>query len=527
MHWLDVVVMLVYFAGLAAMALYFKSKNTGTEEYFVGGRSFSGVIIGISLVGTAVSSITFLAYPADAFKTTWVRFTPNIMLLVSVFFAAFVFLPFFMRGKITSAYEYLGDRFGPSIRTYGAVTFIFGELVRISIVLYLLALLVHEITGVAPFLAIIIAGVFVSLYTVIGGIDTVIWTDVIQVIVFVVGGLVCLGLIVWELPGGFGQIISVGVADGKLTLAEAVDGQTEPLNFGLSFHEKTVSMMLILGLLNWLKHYCANQTIIQRYVSSKNESEARKAMFIAAFLRVPIWAFFFFLGTALYVYFKEFPTPEAMAMLNGEQKAEQILPFFIINYLPAGLSGVVLAAALAAAMSSLDSSINSISTIAVTDLYKRYFKKGADDGHYLNSAYIFASCAGLCMVLGATILLRTETKTVEHIAVMLASMLTGGMLGIYLLGFLTKVGDARSVGMGIAFAIAFTIWTILSGAGHLPRTAAYPFDLYFTSLFVNFGVFIVGFLAALVFPKRPRDLTNLTVWDVPRASQASNNQTEE
>lgn len=502
-----------YFAGLAALAFYFKKKNTSTEEYFVGGRSFSGLVIGVSLIGTAVSSITFLAYPADAFKTTWVRFTPNLMLLVSVFVAAYVFLPFFMRGRITSAYEYLESRFGPSIRTYGAATFIFGEIIRISIVLYLLALLVHEITGLDPLLAILAAGLFVSAYTVIGGIDTVIWTDVIQVVVFVLGGVVCLAVIVCALPGGFSQILTVAAADGKLTLAEWSNGDPRPMSFGLSLHDKTVTMLLLLGFLNWLKHYSANQTTVQRYVASKSEKEARKAMFIAAFLRVPIWAFFFFLGTALYVYFKAFPSADAAAMLSGAQKAEQILPYFVINYLPPGLTGVVLAAALAAAMSSIDSSINSISTISVVDLYKRYVVKGRSDKHYLQSAYIFASIAGALMIVGAIILLNAETRTIEHAAVTLASMFTGGMLGIYLLGFLTNAGDARSVGVGIAFAILFTLWTVVSSRGLIPEALRYPFDLYYTSIFVNFGVFIIGFLVAAVLPRRKRDLSELTIWN--------------
>ena len=513
--------MVIYFAGLAGLAFYFRKKNTNTEEYFVGGRSFSGLVIGISLIGTAVSSITFLAYPADAFKTTWVRFTPNIMLLVSVFIAAYVFLPFFMRGRVTSAYEYLESRFGPSIRTYGAATFIFGEIIRISIVLYLLALLVHEITGIDPLLAIIAAGLFVSAYTVIGGIDTVIWTDVIQVIVFVLGGVVCLAVIIHALPGGLSQILSVAVSDGKLTLAEMSNGETQPLNFSLSVHDKTVTMMLLLGFINWLKHYSANQTVVQRYVASQSEKEARRAMFIAAFLRVPIWAFFFFLGTALYVYFKVFPTEDAAEMLSGVQKAEQILPYFIINYLPPGFTGVVLSAALAAAMSSIDSSINSISTISVVDLYKRYVAKGKSDRHYLFSAYVFASVAGAIMILGAIVLLHAETRTIEHAAVTMASMFTGGMLGIYLFGFLTTVGDERSVGVGIGFAILFTMWTVLSSRGLLPESLRYPFDLYYTSIFVNFGVFVIGFLAAALLTKRERDISRLTIWNREKLRRSS------
>ena len=131
LHWLDATTLLVYLGGMAAMGVYFARKNTSTEEYFVGGRSFPGWAIGLSLVGTSISSVTFLAYPGDAFKTAWLRYIPNFMLPVGVCIAAYVFLPFFRRGKVTSAYQYLEGRFGPSVRVYGCVAFIVGQLVRV------------------------------------------------------------------------------------------------------------------------------------------------------------------------------------------------------------------------------------------------------------------------------------------------------------------------------------------------------------------------------------------------------------
>ena len=130
LHWLDIGTLSAYLAGMIAMGVYFSRKNTSTEEYFVGGRSFAGWVVGFSLVGTSISSITFLAFPADAFKTAWLRFLPNLMLPVGIIIASRIYLPFFRRGKITSAYQYLEGRFGPSIRVYGAVAFIITQLVR-------------------------------------------------------------------------------------------------------------------------------------------------------------------------------------------------------------------------------------------------------------------------------------------------------------------------------------------------------------------------------------------------------------
>ncbi|MCB0732603.1 MAG: sodium:solute symporter, partial [Ignavibacteriae bacterium] len=205
LHWLDVTALIFYLGILTLMGIYFSRKNTNTEEYFVGGRSFSGWIVGLSMVGTSISSVTFLAFPADAFKTAWLRILPGFTLPIAIIISAFVFLPFYRRTKLISAYEYLEQRFGPSVRTYGALTFTIGQLVRISMILYLLSLLMHEITGLDPITSILIAGLFVSFYTIVGGIDAVIWTDVLQTMMLILGGVLCLIVIIVNLPGGLEQ----------------------------------------------------------------------------------------------------------------------------------------------------------------------------------------------------------------------------------------------------------------------------------------------------------------------------------
>ena len=515
LHWLDIVTLAVYLVGIAAMGLYFARKNTSTEEYFVGGRSFAGWVIGLSMVGTSISSVTFLAYPGDAYKTAWLRYVPNFMLPVGVLIASYVFLPFFRRGRLTSAYEYLESRFGPSVRVYAGASFLLAQLVRISVILYLVSLLMHEVTGLAPWVCIVIGGVFVALYTIAGGIDAVIWTDVIQTIVLVVGGVICLIVIIAKLPGGLGQIFSVAMDHGKFGFSElGTDGRLRPVGWGFSLQHKTVMMLLFLGLTNWLTEYSGGQNVVQRYVAARSTREARKAMWICVSASLPIWAFYMFLGTALYVFFHVFPTDEAARMLSGakDTKAEQILPYFIMNHLPRGVTGLVIAAALAAAMSSLDSSINAISTIGIVDIYRRHIRKGRDDGHYLTVARIFATAAAAFMIAGAVILSKMQTKTLQDTGTILVSLVGGGLLGIYLLGFLTNIGDARAIWCGIVCTTAFTAWTILVKNHLLPAWLSAPFDLYYTTFIGNILMFLVGFLAAALLPRTKRDLTNLTVW---------------
>ena len=512
LHWLDITALIIYMGGMLFLGFYFSKKNKNTEEYFVGGRAFPGWVIGLSLVGTSISSITFLAYPADAFKTAWLRFLPNLMLPVGVLIASYVFLPFFRRNRITTAYEYLESRFGPKVRLYGAVTFIVGQLVRVSIILYLVSLVLNKMIGLSPTMSILISGGLVAVYTVMGGIDAVIWTDVIQTIVLLLGGIVSLVVIINLLPGGLDQIFSVAIQDAKFGLSELVDGKLNPVPWKFSLQEKTISMMLVLGLVNWLTEYSGNQNTVQRYAASKSMREARKAMWVSVCSSLPIWAFYMFLGTSMYVFFKVFPTIEATEILNGVQKAENIFPYFIINYLPPGVTGLVIAAALAAAMSSLDSSINAISTVSVVDIYKRHFVKDRNDKHYLHTAWVIAGMAAFIMIGGAIVLANAESKTIQDTATILASLLGGGLLGMYLLGFLTNRGNERAVIFGIISTILFTGWTILAKKQLLPDYLQVPFDLYYVGIVGNFVMFIIGYIISLILPDKDKDLTNLTMW---------------
>ncbi|HEX5788364.1 MAG TPA: sodium:solute symporter [Woeseiaceae bacterium] len=516
LHPLDIAVLTAYLGAMAAMGWYFSRGNVSTEDYFLGGRSFRGWVIGLSMVGTSISSVTFLAYPADAYKTAWLRFLPNLMMPLAVFIAAYVFLPFFRRGRITSAYEYLEGRFGPSIRVYAASAFILAQLVRVSLILYLVSLVVHEMTGLAPVHCIVVSGVFVAFYTVVGGFRAVIWTDVIQTIVLLAGGVVCLAVIVGQLPGGLAQIFAVGIAEGKFAAAELVDGRLNPVGWDLSLSEKTVTMMLLLGLVTWLTEYSSNQNVIQRYCASASAREARKAMLVCVGVSVPTWAFFMFLGTSLFVFFQVYPSVEAGEILTGVRKAEQILPYFVIHHLPAGITGLLIAAALAAAMSSLDSSINAISTVGIVDIYRRHLAPARPDAHYLRVAWGIAAAAAVAMIGGAVLLAESDTKTLQDTGAILTSLLGGGLLGLYLLGFLTRRGDARAAGLGIVATLLFTGWTLASSYAILPVALTFPFDLYYTGIIGNLVMFAVGFLLGSLLPRRGRELANLTVWDQDR-----------
>ena len=516
---IDIIVLVIYFGGMASLGPLFASKGKTTEGYFLGDRSFPGWLVGFSMFATSISSITFMAYPADAYKTSWFRMVGNLSLPLVVLIASFYFLPFFRRTKITSAYEYLEDRFGPVSRVYAATMFIVGQLVRISLILYLVSVLLHQLTGMNPFLSIIIGGVITSFYTVLGGIRAVLWTDFIQSLVLWAGGIIALVAIIWALPGGLGQIWEVANAHDKFSMMDLnAQGDLAPVPWGIDFGEKTVLLFFLVGMGNWLYEYSANQNVIQRYAASKSAKEARVAMWTCCIFSVPTWALFFFLGTALFVYYQEFPTTEAAQMLNGELKAEQILPYFVITVLPQGLTGLVIAAVLSAAMSSLSSSINAVSAVTLVDVYKRHLAPGRTDTHYVIVAKLVGLGLAVIMIAGASLLFLFQNTTLLDAATVLSALTAGGLFGMYLLGFFTKIGDDRSVVTGAAFTIAFSLWMSFSGLQQsgkidwIPEALIAPIHGYYAGIIGHALMFVVGFIVGGILPSKKRDLHNLTVY---------------
>ena len=527
---IDVVCLAGYMIGIGLMGVWFAKRNVTTEDYFVGGRSHKGWVIGLSLVGTSISSISFLGFPADAFKTAYLRMVPNFMLPVALLIAATVFLPFFRKNYIASAYEYLEMRFGPGIRVYGAVAFIAQQLVRISTVLLLVSIMLETLTGLHPIYCIVIAGLFVGFYTIVGGIHAVIWTDVMQTIVLALGGVVCLMIVITRLDGGLGEIIEVATANSKFSFAEydVGTGGLKPVSWDITFQEKTATMMLFIGLTIWLTEYSCVQHTIQRYAAARTDRDARQAMAVAGLTSLPIWFFFMFIGTSFFVYYQAFPTDATAEMLGGVRPAEDVMPYFIVHELPIGLKGIVIAAALAAAMSSIDSSINAISAVSVIDIYQRHVAQGRDDRHYLIVARCVAVVASVLMILGTVWLTTFNIKTIQDTSTMLTAVLGGGLFGLFMLGMLTTRGNGRAAACGIACTLIFVGWTLLAKHGKLPERWSVPFDLYYTSVVGNLVMFAIGYMIGLVVFPNERNLANLTIWthdresDNERTSAASN-----
>ncbi len=514
LHPADFLVILLYGVITLAIGLRFAKRNRTTEHYFLGARNFPGWAIGLSLIGSTISSITFIAYPADSFKTAWLRILPPLAFPVVVLVACYAFIPFFRRGGIHSAYHYLGRRFGPSVSLYAATIYLGMQITRAATITYLLAVLLSSMMELPVPVCIALSAGTTAIYTIKGGFEAVVWTDVIQTIVLLAGAVACVLFIVTALPGGMGQVFSEALAAGKLSLRDlnSTTGMLEPPATGFSLSEKTSLMLVLVGVANYLTGQL-DQDSVQRWRSAKSDRDARKAMLLLGFGAVPIWVGFMFLGTCLWVYYQHHPTDVSSAVLLGTRKAEDILPHFIVTVLPHGLAGLVISAALAAAMASLSSCINASSMVWVHDVYRAHFARGRTDAHYLKSGKLASCTLALLMGVGAWWFYLASSTTILDFILVVTALLGGGVTGAFIFGMFTRLGDARAVLCGIAATLLFSGYASLVAMGVWPRVI----NGYYTSILSNLIMFSTCCIAAVFLPRQTGSLASLTVWD--RASE--------
>ena len=482
------------------------SRRGQTDEgYFLAGRSMPGWAVGFSMMATIVSSMTFLALPAFAFgEGNWKNCLSLFTYLPAILVAIYLFIPFYRGSRVSSAYEYLERRFGLWARLYAAGGFVLFHFFRTGLVLYAVSLAITSIfqmdKGSVP-QVIVLAGLLVSAYTIIGGLQAVIWTDVVQGIALIVGGLLCLPIIVWQLPEGFGQIFSVAQSDNKFDL-----GSTD-----FTFSGQTLWAYIFAEGMLFLQFLGTDQTNVQRYCAARGDRAASRAVVIGCCLAIPTWLYFLFLGTCLYVFVKVVPG-SGLAGLDPDQ----VFPRFILTHVPAGVAGFVLTGLLASAMSTLDSSINAVAATFTTDFYKRLWDGGRDARHYAIVGKLVSLLFSVVMIATAcAIYYARASQTLDDLQRMLLSVLSGGLLSLFLLGFLTRRVESMAALVAVgATVVCISGWLMIDfsmARGFLPA-AKLP-DKFWMSTFANALMFGVGYGASLLIGSRhDRDLTGLSVW---------------
>ena len=482
--WIGWSIVIAYFGMLLAMGWYFSRRERSTEEFFYAGRRVPWWAAGLSMFGTQLSAITFIAIPGVAYATDWVRMTNSLVYSAVMPVAIFIFVPFYCRLRVATAYEYLERRYNVAVRMLGSAVFIVYQLLRVGVVVYLPSIALAAVTG-ADIVVCVVAMALVSIiYTVMGGIEAVIWTDVLQVFVLLGGALLSVGMMIY-LVGGFGQMVSVSAAAGKFHI----------VNWGWDPSDLVLWVMIVGPMFLNMGPFVTDQTVVQRYLTTTDEKQAARGVWANLVINIPASLLFFGTGAALFAYYKTFPEQLAIG------KNDEAYPWFIVQQLPPVASGLVIAGVFAASMSSLDSSMNSVATAIVSDYYRR-FRPAASDSRCLRLARWITLATGVFGGGIAVLLAHTEIGAIWDALRGMFGFTGGALLGVFLLAALTR--RANSAGALIGLPAGF-------GAAALAATRT---ELNFM-LYGAVGAIVcmvTGYLTSLLIPSAQRDLTGLTIW---------------
>lgn len=477
---LDLLILGAYFVAILGVGYYFHGKSRSVEGYTAANRSLPGWLTGLSILGTYISSISFLAVPGKSFIDNWNPFAFSLSLPLATWIAVKWFLPFYRNSPYVSAYQHLEDRFGTWARVYASICYLLTQLARMGAVMYLMALPMSVLLGWDIYLVILITGVTVTAYTFVGGITAVIWTDAIQTIILIFGALACGVMLLMGLPEGPGQLFDIAAAESKFSLGD----------FGPSMVAPTFWVTLVYGLFINLNNFGIDQNYVQRYVASSSNAEARKSIWLGGLLYVPLSAVFLFIGTALFAFYTVHPgelPPEIAA------DPDRVFPWFIVTVLPSGMTGLLIAAVFAAAMSTVSTSLNSSATIILNDYYKRFVNRDADEQRSMRFILIATIVWG---VFGTGVALAmTQVRSALDAWWSLAGIFSGGMLGLFLLGLMSRRAHGRAALAATAVGVLVILWMTLSpGWNWLPDGTRSPFHSFLIIVFGTTAILLCGFL---------------------------------
>lgn len=487
MRKLDIGIIVFYLIALLAIGFHFARRQKTTEEYFVAGRSVPWWAMGLSLLATIITSLTFIAYPGSAYAGDWSLLVPNLMFVGVLVLAGTIIVPFFRHSIAMSAYEYFGKRFGTGVRLYSSFAFAMGHFSKMGFVVYLLALTLSGMTGWSTGPVIVIAGAVTVVYTMFGGLEAVIWADVLQGFILWVGILVSVGTLLFLPPGGPHAVLHEAWIHNKISL-----GST---SFNLS--KPAIPVLAIYGFFFYLQKYTADQTVVQRYLVARTDRDAIRGIALGAGLCIPVWASFMLIGSLLWAFYRL--TGEALP--KSITKTDQVFPHFLATHLAPGAAGLFIAAFFGAAIAMLASDMNCLSLICVEDFYRR-FRPTATDRQRLRVGKIIVAVAGAGAVVIALVLSRTEGSALS-LYYMATAIVAGGLAGLFVLAFLVPRASARGAQIGIVLSLLVTAWATLTwNGGKLVNLGRwnFPWHEYLIGAVGNVVLLISGYLFSFVFP---------------------------
>ncbi|MEX2309057.1 MAG: sodium/solute symporter [Pirellulales bacterium] len=485
--WLNYVILTAYLLGMVAIGWVCAARNKSTQDYFKASGRIPWWAAGLSIYATMLSSLTFMAIPAKAYSTDWTFFWANVPILLLAPLVVTFYLPFFRQLNVTSAYEYLEKRFNLAVRLYASAAFILFQLCRQAIVLLLPSLALATVSDLDVATCVVLMGVLCVLYTTMGGIEAVIWTDVAQTVVLLGAAIVSLMLIVTTAEGGIGGFWSAAMGVDKLNMFNwTLDPSTAANAFWVIF---------VGSLFVNLVPYTSDQTVVQRYMTTRDEASAARAIWTNGLLAIPSTALFFAIGTALFVFYRSSPEK-----LDPTQATDSIFPAFIVQNMPAGVAGLVIAGIFAAAQSTVSSSLNSVTTAMMTDFYGR-FGGQVTDARGLRIARWLTAGNGLFATGAALVLAKLNMESLWDAYLNLVGLAGSGLAGLFALGIFTRRAHGAGAIIGAVTSAGVLYW--------MQHTQIH-FLLYACIGFLT--CFVFGWVMSVLLPAPAKPLNGLTIF---------------
>ena len=508
MHWIDYAIVLLSILAAIGTGVFFAHKQKDTSQYFAGGGKIPAWAVGISIFATLISSVTFLAYPGAAYAGNWILLVQGLMVPIVLLALVWVIVPLFRKVIRLSTYEYFERRFGLFARLYSSLAFTLGHFSKAGTVFFLVSMALATFLDINIYSIVLVLGITIIVLTLFGGMEAIVWMDVAQGFLLIGGGVICILILMFGIEGGPTETFRIASEYNKIAFG--------PYDWSLS--ELCFLVMVLNGIFYALQKYGTDQTIVQRYLAAKNDKEAKKAAYIGVLMSVPIWALFMFIGTALFAYYHAAGAP----LLPEGLKADEVFPYFIAHELPVGIRGLIIAALAAAAISSLDSDLNCLSAIAVQDYYM-CFRKNASDQEQLRFGKWMVVAAGLGAIGVACLYITWGGEGVLGALFSLYAIFSAGIVGIFMLGLFSRRANKQGLYIGIAAAVAFTAYAVLTSTKvdiHGTGVKETLLDLgewnfkhhkYMLGVYSHLIVLIVGYLASFLF-KTPMADEELTIY---------------
>ena len=508
---IDYLIVFVYMASIMGVGLRMARRQKTSADYFIANRRVPTLAVAFTLMATVISSASFVAHPGAVFAKNLYLLPAHIVLPLILIFVVYILIPLYRRAIRMSSYEYFGRRFGTGARLYASFGFVVMRMLDLGITLYTAAIAMEVMTGWDMISVLLGIGLITTIYTMVGGIEGVIWTDVVQGVILVGGMLLILAILLFQPGTSPGTVLATAYEGGKFSL-----GNWELSWRSLFEPDATVWVWLAAGFVIMGRSYTIDQNIVQKYLVARTDREAQRGAMVGALSCLPIWLTFMLIGACLWSFY-HLTGVELPAEVRS--KPDNILPYFVATQLPSGVVGIVLAAILAAAQSTVSADLNSISTVVTTDYFAHFLPRSTDQAR-LKFGRGVVLVSGLIITGIALLLTRTRAVSAVEVGMTLVAIVAGGMLGLFALGFLTRRATTRGAYVGIAASVLFTGWATLTGPMKIDLGLNFPLNQLLIGVLSQPVLFVTGYLASLALGRPATDVEGLTVWDLQSRAQA-------